>query len=113
MSDEASGKYLVDPAKNAKGVDGHIHKLWSAVRLDVNELITTFCRSMTIAGVPVRQQVETLWAMGFGIGQGGPGGTGSATEIECPYCGQTGNGGHGGFCPNMGKDRADWISNPV
>lgn len=44
---------------------------------------------------------ETMRKLGVVIGKGGKGGTGSP-DTTCPYCDATGNGGHGGFCPNGG-----------
>lgn len=49
-------------------------------------------------------------ALGIGIGKGG-GGTNPAVTYpgplgetaSCPYCGATGGGGHGGFCPNAAR----------
>jgi hypothetical protein len=47
------------------------------------------------------------------IGQIGQGGSGSMAEIpECPVCFAYGGGGHGGGCPNAGKDQADWVEDP-
>lgn len=40
--------------------------------------------------------------LGIRMGHGGPGGTGSGST-ECRYCRKTGNGGHGGFCPDSGN----------
>lgn len=49
-------------------------------------------------------------ALGIGIGKGGggtnagvlyPGPLGEAAV--CPYCGATGGGGHGGFCPTAAR----------
>lgn len=46
-------------------------------------------------------------------GQVGPGGTGSLTGIpECGVCYAQGGGGHGGGCPNAGRDPADWVTDP-
>lgn len=49
-------------------------------------------------------------ALGIGIGKGG-GGTNPAVTYpgplgetaSCPYCGATGGGGHGGFCPTAAR----------
>ena len=47
------------------------------------------------------------------IGQIGQGGSGSMAEIpQCPVCFAYGGGGHGGGCPNAGKDPADWVTDP-
>jgi hypothetical protein len=71
--------------------------------------IVSMCRAMGLAGISVDKQLDVLWYMGISIGQGGPGGAGSQTYIECPYCRQTGNGGHGGNCPNMSSEPSNWI----
>jgi hypothetical protein len=43
----------------------------------------------------------------------GLGGTGDHSAIpECPVCYAYGGGGHGGGCPNAGKDLADWVTEP-
>lgn len=34
------------------------------------------------------------------MGKGGRGGADSDLADECRYCRKTGNGGHGGFCPD-------------
>lgn len=39
------------------------------------------------------------------IGGGGKGGE-PVSGPPCPHCGQTGNGGHGGGCPNGGQPAA-------
>ena len=49
-------------------------------------------------------------ALGIGIGKGG-GGTNTGVTYPgplgesavCPYCGATGGGGHGGFCPTAAR----------
>jgi hypothetical protein len=47
------------------------------------------------------------------MAQVGQGGTGSDPGIpECRVCGSYGGGGHGGFCPNMGKPPEQWVTEP-
>ena len=49
-------------------------------------------------------------ALGIGIGKGEGGSNPAATypgpmgeTASCPYCGATGGGGHGGFCPSAAR----------
>lgn len=89
------------------GLSGRKHVIWNKGMLDFNELLAAWCRSMCQAGIPVRQQLEALWAFGIGIGNGGAGPDRSVPL--CPYCAAHGGGGHGGFCPNMNLAPADWL----
>jgi hypothetical protein len=47
------------------------------------------------------------------IAQIGQGGLGDNLDIpECPVCWACGGGGHGGFCPNGGKQFVQWVREP-
>lgn len=103
-----SGMFEVDPTHF--GRTARLYPLASGGQLTYTALITAMCAAMTEAGISVRKQVRMLYEMGFAIGQGGPGGIGSDLHLVCPYCGKTGNGGHGGNCPNGGMLPEDWVS---
>lgn len=47
---------------------------------------------------PEQVQVQVFLKTGLSIGGGGTGGAFEG-DSQCPYCGATGNGGHGGLCP--------------
>jgi hypothetical protein len=51
---------------------------------------------------PAEVRAEVFRQLGFTIGGGGGGGRFGDGPLPdpCGYCGQTGNGGHGGMCPN-------------
>lgn len=67
---------------------------------DIIAFIRPLCRAMTAEGIPADKQLSVLLRLGIKVGDGGKGGAGSSLDSECAYCRQTGNGGHGGFCPN-------------
>lgn len=63
-------------------------------------LINRLASAMSANGVTPDVQVKIFaQSIGVQIGDGGKGSAGSS-GTECMYCHQTGNGGHGGFCPN-------------
>jgi hypothetical protein len=71
--------------------------------MTVTDLLATWAKAMTAAGIPPAQQIAAFRHTGIVIGHGGQGSTESDTTKTCPYCHATGNGGHGGFCPSAGR----------
>jgi hypothetical protein len=64
----------------------------------LQQLITSWCASATVRGIPVARQLEMLRL--YGIALGGGGHDRNPDALACEYCGATGGGGHGGLCPN-------------
>lgn len=71
--------------------------------VNLSDLLTTWAAAMTGAGIPAAQQLAAIRGMGIVIGRGGQGSGDSDLNKVCQYCGATGNGGHGGFCPSTGR----------
>ena len=92
----ASGKFDLDPAQFGRYRNNWI---WDAT--------ATMFEVMAEVGIPVRSQIEILWAMGIAVGRGGNGT--DKNILECPVCGANGGGGHGGFCPNTSTDPEKWV----
>ena len=68
---------------------------------DTVRLLKPLARALSRQEIPHDKQARIfLDVLGIKIGSGGKGGEGSNLAAECMYCHQTGNGGHGGFCPN-------------
>ena len=80
-----------------------------AGKVDVAERVRAVADPLIIHGgyTPDMIYDAVFQALGVGLGKGG-GGTNTAVTYPsplgevaaCPYCGATGGGGHGGFCPN-------------
>jgi hypothetical protein len=75
--------------------------------VDTSGRIRTLADPLIERGYTPDQIYEAVFsALGIGIGRGG-GGTNTGVTYPgplgesavCPYCGATGGGGHGGFCP--------------
>jgi hypothetical protein len=80
-----------------------------AGRVDVAERVRAVADPLITHGgyTPDMIYDAVFQALGVGMGKGGSGDDSSVLYPSplgmvavCPYCGATGGGGHGGFCPN-------------